>query len=212
MKLLKAYFQKADKGYQMEEQDSNTDLSLSEAQEELVVYYCWCWHKNKAFISRTLFFWNCKLILCAFPCSQKSFIWKLFRLTLISQINLYHLSVCITFGLSPCHFILSPLETLYPFMTSIIASRILPKTNLWLSPLFWTSVSTVQMSVGHLCTDGYSAVTSNLTCWKVISLPFPFQISLLTSIFLCHIPSSIIHIYLHFFFLLSQSYTFFSQY
>lgn len=133
--------------------------SMSEAREEfLVVYYCWCWHKNKALISRTPFFWNCRrmfYVFLFFSHSQKFFIWKISRVALKSWIILEHghLSVHITFGIFPCHFIRSPLEALYTFIASIITSGILPQINLWLSPLFWTSVSTVQMSVGHLCMD-----------------------------------------------------------
>lgn len=41
-----------------------------------------------------------------------------------------HLSVHITLGIFPCHFIRSPLEALYMVIASIITSRILPKINL----------------------------------------------------------------------------------
>lgn len=64
----------------------------------------------------------------------------------------------------------------------------------------WTSV------------HGCSAVISNLTCWTLICLPIPFQISLLTCIFLYYIPSLIININLQFSFFLFQGYTFFSSF
>lgn len=47
----------------------------------------------------------------------------------------------IKFDIFPCHFVPSPLETLFFCILLIITSRIFPKTNLQFSPLFWTSVS-----------------------------------------------------------------------
>lgn len=165
---------------------------MSETQEELlVVYYCWCWHKNKALFSRTPFFWNYWRIVCIilFTPSQ-FFIWKTSRLALKSQIVLEHdhlsvpmITFChIRFDVLPCHFVHSPLETLFTLMASIINSRILPKTNLRLFSLLNFSLN--RPNVGLTSVHGYSAVTSNSACWKLICLSVPLQISWLISIFL----------------------------